>query len=109
MRVRSLGQEDPLEEEMTTHSSIGPSVQFSSVQLLSCVWLFVTNHLDYSLPGSSVHGIFPAKILEWVAISSSRGSSLSRDLTCISYVSLLERWILYHWPPRNPRAVLGLR
>ena len=27
---------------MTTHSSIGPSVQFSSVQLLSCVWLFVT-------------------------------------------------------------------
>ena len=31
--------------------------------------------MDYSPPGSSVHGIFQAKILEWVAISSSRGSS----------------------------------
>ena len=30
---------------------------------------------DCSLPGSSVHGIFPARILEWVTISSSRGSS----------------------------------
>ena len=32
--------------------------------------------MDYSPPGSSVHGIFQAKILEWVAICSSRGSSL---------------------------------
>ena len=31
--------------------------------------------MDCSPPGSSVHGIFPARILEWVAISSSRGSS----------------------------------
>ena len=31
--------------------------------------------MDYSPPGSSVHGIFQARILEWVAISSSRGSS----------------------------------
>ena len=30
--------------------------------------------MDWSLPGSSVHGIFQARILEWVAISSSRGS-----------------------------------
>ena len=34
---------------------------------------------DYSLPGSSVHGILQARILEWVAISSFRGSSQSRD------------------------------
>ena len=33
------------------------------------------NPLDYSPPGSSVHGIFQAGILEWVAISSSRGFS----------------------------------
>ena len=33
------------------------------------------NHLDPSLPGSSVHGILQARILEWVAISSSRGYS----------------------------------
>ena len=35
--------------------------------------------MDYSPPGSSVHGILQARILEWVAISSSRGSSQPRD------------------------------
>ena len=35
--------------------------------------------MDCSLLGSSVHGIFQARILEWVAISFSRGSSQSRD------------------------------
>ena len=39
--------------------------------------------VDCSLPGSSVHGIFLAKILEWVAISSSRQSSWPRNRTCI--------------------------
>ena len=38
---------------------------------LSCVWLFATP-VDCSLPGSSVHGILQARILEWVAISFSR-------------------------------------
>ena len=37
--------------------------------------------MDYSLPGSSVHGIFQARVLEWVAISFSRGSSQPRDRT----------------------------
>ena len=35
--------------------------------------------VDCSLPGSSVHGILQARVLEWVAISFSRGSSLPRD------------------------------
>ena len=39
------------------------------------------NPLDCSPPGSSVHGIFQARILEWVAISSSRGSSQPSDQT----------------------------
>ena len=43
-------------------------------QSLSCVWLFC-DPMDCSPPGSSVHGISQAGILEWVAISSSRGSS----------------------------------
>ena len=38
-------------------------------------WLTLCNPLDYSPPGASVHGISQARILEWVAISSSRGSS----------------------------------
>ena len=37
--------------------------------------------MDCSLPGSSVHGIFQARVLEWVAISFSRGSSRPRDWT----------------------------
>ena len=40
--------------------------------------------MDYSLPGSSVHGIFQARVLEWVAISFSRGSSQPRDRTWVS-------------------------
>ena len=43
--------------------------------------------MDYSSPGSSVHGIFLARILEWVAISSSRGSSQPRDRTQVSCLS----------------------
>ena len=39
--------------------------------------------------------IILARILEWVAMSSSRGSSWPRDWTCISYVSCVGRWILY--------------
>ena len=52
--------------------------------------------MDCNLPGSSVHGILQAKILEWIAISSPRGSSLPRDRICISYISCVCRWILYH-------------
>ena len=48
----------------------------------------------YSLPGSSVHGNFQARILEWVAISSSRGSSRPRDRTRVSCISSIGRWIL---------------
>ena len=51
---------------------------------------------DPSPLGSSVHGILQARILEWVAISSSKGSSPPRDRTCISCVSCLWRQILYH-------------
>ena len=39
-----------------------------------------------SLPGSSAHGIFQAGILEWVAISFSRGSSEPRNQTCVSCI-----------------------
>ena len=46
----------------------------------SCVGLFTTL-LDHSSPGSSVHGILQARILEWVAMPSSKGSSWPRDRT----------------------------
>ena len=45
---------------------------------------------------SSVHGILQARILEWVAMPSSRESSQPRDQTWVSYVSCTGRWVLYH-------------
>ena len=64
------------------------SVQFSSVAQ-SCPTL--CDPKDCSLPGSSVHGIFQARVLKWVAISFSRRSSWPSDWTCISYVSCIGR------------------
>ena len=51
------------------------------------------NPMNFSPPGSSVHGILQARILESVAISSSRGSSRPRDQIRVSCIG---RWILYH-------------
>ena len=71
------------------------SLSLPSLGLLECkchyVWccptcaqliqssLTLCNLMDHSPPGSSVHGIFPARILEWVVMPSSRGSSQPRD------------------------------
>ena len=55
------------------------------------------DHTDCrSPPGSSVHGISQARTLEWVALSSSRGSSWPKDRTRISCISRTGRQILYH-------------
>ena len=43
--------------------------------------------MDYILPGFSVHGIFQARVLEWVAISFSRGSSRHKDWTRVSCIA----------------------
>ena len=53
--------------------------------------------IDCSSPGSSVYGVSQARILKWVAISSSRGPSWSRDRTCVSCVSCIDRKALYHY------------
>ena len=63
------------------------------VQSLSRVPLF-WDPMDCSPPGFSVHGILQARILEWVAISSSSRSSWLRDRT---HTSCTGRRILYHW------------
>ena len=55
------------------------------------------NPMDCSLPGSSIHGIILARILEWIACSFSRGSSQSCDWTHVYSHLLLGRQILYHW------------
>ena len=50
--------------------------------------------MNFSLSGSSVYGILQARMLEWVAISSSRRSFWPRDQICIFCVSCIYRWIL---------------
>ena len=67
-----------------------PALQADAVTK-SCPILCDT--MNCSLPGSSVHGIFQARILEWVAIFSFRGSSQPKDRTHVSYIG---RPILYH-------------
>ena len=52
-----------------------------------CVCLTLCDLMDCSPPGSSVHGIFQARILEWVAISYSRESFHPRDQTWVSYIA----------------------
>ena len=53
--------------------------------------------MDCSLPGSSVRGISQGRILERVAISSSRGSFQLRDWIPVSYISCTGMWVLYHY------------
>ena len=53
--------------------------------------------MDYSPPGSSVHGILQERILKWVSMPASRRSSQLRDWTHVSSVSWIDRWVLYHW------------
>ena len=60
--------------------------------------------VDYSPRGSSLHGIFQARILEWVAISYSRGSSRPRDWTRVCWVSFVGRQVLYHCVTRETHA-----
>ena len=76
--------------------------------LLLCSWLLpagmcaqlcptLCHPMDSSPPGSSVHRIFQARALEWVAISFSRGPSWSRDWYPVYCIFCIGGWILYHW------------
>ena len=62
--------------------------------LQSCLTL--GDPMECGPPTSSVHGILQARIMEWVAMPSSRGSSRPRDGACVSYVSCTGRRILCH-------------
>ena len=73
--------------------------------LQSCLTL--CNPIDYRPPDSSVHGILPARILEWVAVPFSRGSSQPRDRTCVSYVTCIAGRSLPLMPSGKTRAYTG--
>ena len=141
--VQSLSQEDPLEEEMATHSRISTwkiswreepgRLQSMGLQRVrqnlatehylsiyhsfflyiylsgwslkfECACMCAQHSVVFkSLPpkgcssqGSSVHGIFQTRILEYVAFSHSTGSSQLRDWKQISSMFFIGRWILLH-------------
>ena len=92
------------------HTQLGTSIAYQNLKTIQkeicekshCCCL-VAKHvqlfcdpIDCSPPSSSVHEISPARILESVAISSSKGSSRPRDRTQVSCVSCIVRQILYH-------------
>ena len=91
----------------------GKAEQWSAVFPKWCILLFISVHasvharslqscltlcdrMDCSPSGFSVHGILQARVLEWAATPTSRGSSRPRDQTCIFYVSCIGRQVLHH-------------
>ena len=67
--------------------------------------------MDCTLPGSSVRGILQARILQWAAMPSSRGSSPSRDQTHVSCGPCTGRQILYHcvtWETIIPEGLTNI-
>ena len=99
-KTNSLFTQEP------THVGLlgGSSSSLLSKSLQPCPAL--CDLMGYSLLGSSVHGILQARILEWVAMPSSRGSFQHRDQTCVSYVSWTGRWVPL-WDPAIPRGISG--
>ena len=85
-------------QQILVLSITGICISLSQVMVicvLSHVWLFATLWtIVHQAP--LVHRIFQARIVKWVAISYSRGSSQPRDWTCISCASCTGRWVLYH-------------
>ena len=81
-------------------SAVNACVHAKSLE--SCPTL--CNLMNCSQPGSPDHRILQTRILEWVSMPSSKGSSQSRDRTCISYISCINRRVLYHqhYPGSTP-------
>ena len=76
----------------------------TTVHAQSCPTL--CHPMGCSPSGSSVHRILQARRVEWVAVSSSKGSSGPRDLTHVSCISSIGRWVLSHWATWEALLVL---
>ena len=82
---------EPKKRKSVTTSTFSPSICHA---VMGLDVLTICDPMGYSLPGSSVHGIFQARILECIGISSPGGSSWPWDRTLVSCIA---RRILYHW------------
>ena len=89
----ALATEPPLPCTHThTHTHTHTCVYAKYLQLS----LTVCNSTCCGQPGSSAHGILKSRILEWVAVPSSKVFPWTRHQNCIFYVSCTGRWVLYH-------------
>ena len=82
---RGFGGRGFAEVAVLTYSCLSARVHAKSLQS----YRTLCDPVDCSPPGSSVHGILQARILEWVAMISCRGSSRPRDGTRVFYVSCM--------------------
>ena len=90
---RGFQMQSKRSNEYSSFATNSSNMSCVSAQSLNHVQLFPTP-TDCSPPGSSVHGISQARVLEWVAIPFFRGSSQPQDRTHVSWIG---RQILYHW------------
>ena len=87
LRVEREGQGPARKDGLDPLTRLGTCTYWFSVRVDAQPCLTLCDPVDCSPPGSSVHGILQARILEWVAISSSKGPSWPRDWTCFPGVS----------------------
>ena len=86
-----------------------PLIKLLCVCVRAQLCLTLCNLVDYSPLGSSDHGISQVRMLEWIAISCSKGSFQPRDQTQVSCASCIGRQIVYHCPTReDPITPLSL-
>ena len=87
---------------------ISPRVEWHTCisSYFSRVWLFAIPGTEKPGGLHTVYGILQARILEWVAIPSSRGSSWPRDQTCASCASCIAGRLFTFWAPGEVLPVL---
>ena len=103
LRDSSFGKRSQLRKSL---DSWPRGVSVLCAKLFSCVQLFATLWTIAQAPLSM--GFSKARILEWVAISSSRGSSPPRDQTRVSSISCTGKWVLYHPTHQGSLSNMGL-
>ena len=78
---------DPMADTQVCYCSMKEAIESNKESEVAQLCVTLCNPMDGSLPGSSVRGIFQARVKEWVAISFSRASSRSGDRTQVSHIA----------------------
>ena len=98
----------PKPRKSEREARLGVCVSVCVSALLAQLYLTLCDPMDYSWPGSSVHGIFQARTLDWVAIPFSRLSSQSRDWIQVAFIAgrFLTVWVTREAPMFRNTAIL---